>query len=69
MPEKFLVMWRVPETGFPRGHLLQNVTKGVCYSVVGRYMKSRLIVDDVGNEVWVSGKLFKKFFKEKRDGL
>jgi hypothetical protein len=28
MPEKFLVMWRVPETGFPGGHLLQNITKG-----------------------------------------
>jgi hypothetical protein len=49
---------------FPEVIYSRILPRGVCYSVVGRYMKSRLIVDDVGNEVWVSGKLFKKFFKE-----
>lgn len=64
MPEKFLVMWRVPAVGFPGGHLLQNITKDKKYEIVGGYMKSRAIVDDKGVTVWVSNKVFKKHFKE-----
>ena len=64
MEETFIVMKKTPPNGFPSGHLLQNIAVGKLYSEVGRYCRSRQIIDDIGNEVWVSGKVFKKFFKE-----
>ena len=64
MEETFIVMYKKPPNGFPSGHLLQNVTVGKLYSEVGRYLRSRQIIDDIGNEVWISGGAFKKFFKE-----
>lgn len=64
MEETFLVMLKRPAQGFPKGHLFDNITIGVRYSIKDHYMKSRKVVDDFGKEIWVSGKLMKKFFKE-----
>jgi len=65
MVDTVIYMWRVPEVGFPSAHLLYNITKGKEYSVIGKSFRSKLVVDDVGKEVWISNKLFKKHFKEK----
>ena len=61
-------MWRVPEKGFPGGHLLQNILKGKQYEVEEKYMKGVAVIDEANNKVWVSNKLFKKHFKTVRGG-
>lgn len=64
MEETFIVLYKAIPNGFPKSHLLANISVGVRYSVVGKYMKSKQIIDDAGNEAWISGKCMKKFFKE-----
>jgi len=63
MEETFVVMYRVPEEGFPSSHLLMNISKGKPYQVVEKYMRSVAVIDDANNKVWISGKIFKKNFK------
>lgn len=56
-------MYLVPrKQDFIPGHVLQNLTKGCRYKVMDRYCKSMKIVDDVGNDVWVSNTLLKRYF-------
>lgn len=64
MEEKFIVLTKTIPNGFPKGHLLSNITAGIKYVVVGKYMKSVQILDDTGKDVWISAKCMKKFFKE-----
>lgn len=64
MEETFLIMTNKPVQGFPKGHLFDNITIGIKYSIRSHYMKSRQITDDTGKDIWVSGKYMKKFFKE-----
>ena len=64
MEEKFIVLTKTIPNGFPKGHLLSNVSVGSKYTIIGKYMKSVQIVDDAGKYVWISAKCMKKFFKE-----
>lgn len=61
--ESFIIMHRMPAYGFPSSHLLINITKGKPYSVVEKYMRSVAVIDDANNKVWISNKIFKKYFK------
>lgn len=63
MEEIFIVMHKTPANGFPGSHLLINITKGKPYSVFERYMRSLAVIDDANNKVWISNKIFKKYFK------
>lgn len=64
MEDKYIMLIKTIPNGFPKGHLLSNITTGVKYVIVGKYMKSVQILDDTGKGVWISNKLQKKFFKE-----
>lgn len=63
MEESVVVMHRTPPEGFPGSHLLINITKGKPYEVVEKYMRSVAVIDDANNKVWISNKIFKKYFK------
>lgn len=41
MEETFLIMTKKPVQGFPKGHLFDNITIGIKYSIRSHYMKSR----------------------------
>lgn len=64
MEETFIILVKSLPNGFPGSHLLSNISAGTKYSIIGKYMKSKQIIDDNGKEVWISGKCMKKFFKE-----
>lgn len=64
MEETFIILVKSLPNGFPNSHLLGNISVGMKYSIIGKYMKSRQIIDDTGKDIWISGKCMKKFFKE-----
>lgn len=63
MYETLLALTRALSPTLPKAHLLANISIGSKYEIKERYMKSCKIVDDSGKDVWVSGKMIKKFFK------
>lgn len=63
MESDYIIMNRVPSEGFPSSHLLMNITEGKPYKVVEKYMRSVAVIDEANNKVWISNKIFKKYFK------
>lgn len=48
---------------FPKGHLLEFITRGATYLVIKRDSRAGLlIIDDIGREVWISNNTKARFF-------
>lgn len=60
-------MITLKQDNFIGGHLLSHLIKGKPYPVLDTYCRSRKILDETGKEVWISNKVFKKYFEEGRD--
>lgn len=61
--QEFIALCKIPEGGFIKGHLLDNLSKGKEYAVINKWCKSKVIVNDIGVEVMISNTLLKKHFK------
>ena len=60
-----ILMIKPIEQGTPkRGHLLEYITPNKQYTVLDTWTKHKMILDDIGNKVWISGNMQKKYFKE-----
>lgn len=49
---------------FAAEHLLYNISHGKVYEIKDKWAKHRMIIDDKGKKVWLSGNVIRKYFKE-----
>lgn len=49
---------------FPNHHLLYSINPETVYDVKDKWTKHRMIIDDRGVKLWLSGTVIKQYFKE-----